>query len=130
MLVHVLSEDTTYELRGGITNSDWAEFGALDDAPSDGAPYVRKDEAWVTLSSVLSGVQVVIYAENNSNFYKVAKGYGNTSVDIEVGDEIIYRDSTTKKRAVYYVLNATLTLPADFADRAKLDKYNESAPAL
>lgn len=126
MMVYVLSEDKTYELRGGIDNSDWQEFTGIDDAPADGNAYARQDNDWVIVASG----QPIRYIENNGNFYKTLKGYGNASLGFEVGDEIYYRDAATKKRGVYYILNATLTLPADFSDRAKIDTYNEAFPLL
>lgn len=128
MLVYVVSEDITYELSGGVTNSDWREFGGgiTEDAPQDGTPYVRQDGDWLSLTSS----SVVFYIANNGGNWLTMKKYGSVSVSFEVGDQIIHRDGTTKKRAVYYVLDADLTLPADFSDRAKLDKYNEAAPAL
>lgn len=130
MLVYVLSEELTYELSGGITNSDWREFGGgiTEDAPEDGTPYVRQDGDWLSLTSATASV--VFYIANNGGNWLTMKKYGSVSVSFEVGDQIIYRDATTQKRATYYVLDADLTLPADFSDRAKLDKYNESAPAL
>lgn len=73
---------------------------------------------------------VTKYILNNGSQYKTEKGFGNIGTGFEVGDEIFYRDPTTKKRAVYYVKNGSLTLPADFSDTSKLDKYNESGPLL
>lgn len=46
MLVYVVADGVTYELAGGISNGDWRELGGLQDAPSDGKIYGRKDGAW------------------------------------------------------------------------------------
>lgn len=46
MLVYVVSEQFTYELKGAIDNTAWTPLTGLDDAPSDGSEYVRKDGAW------------------------------------------------------------------------------------
>ena len=46
MLVHVIADDVTYELVGGIDNGSWQPLAGLQDAPSDGETYGRKDGAW------------------------------------------------------------------------------------
>lgn len=47
MLVYVVSDGVTYSLSGGgIDNGSWQELGGLQDAPSDGQTYGRKDGNW------------------------------------------------------------------------------------
>lgn len=47
MLVYVVSDGVTYSLSGGgIDNGSWQELGGLQDAPSDGQTYGRKDGDW------------------------------------------------------------------------------------
>lgn len=70
------------------------------------------------------------YILNNGNRYYTEKGYSNTGTNFEVGDVIRHRDATTKKMSLYYVINGSLTLPADFTDRSKLDQYNLTGPML
>lgn len=122
MLVYVISEGVTYELKGGIDNTDWTPLGGLSDAPLDGQTYARKDGAWININSEKSLIYI--------NGYATIKGFNNNGVGFQIGDTIIYRNPTTKVRAEYYVLNPTLTLPADFSNRAKLDMYNAAKPAI
>lgn len=70
------------------------------------------------------------YIANNGGHYYTEKGYGNIGNGFEQGDVIRYRDPATKKLSFYYVEDPNLTLPADFADRVKLDKYNLTGPML
>jgi len=56
MLVYVVNEQTTYELRGGIDNTDWEPLTGLSDAPEDGQYYVRKDAAWELLPASLTPI--------------------------------------------------------------------------
>ena len=51
MLVYVVADGVTYELAGGISNGDWQEFGGLQDAPSDGEYYARRDGEWEIIPS-------------------------------------------------------------------------------
>lgn len=46
MLVYVITDGVTYQLKGGIDNSDWELFNGIDEAPVDGQYYARKDAAW------------------------------------------------------------------------------------
>ncbi|UOY07735.1 hypothetical protein L0P88_04090 [Muricauda sp. SCSIO 64092] len=73
---------------------------------------------------------VTKYILNNGNRYYTEKGYGNSANNFQVGDMIRYRNSVSFKMYFYYVKNADLTLPADFADRTKLDQYTINGPSL
>lgn len=55
MLVYVVSAGVTFELKGGIDNTDWTEVGAFEDAPEDGSAYGRKDGAWTPINENFSG---------------------------------------------------------------------------
>lgn len=46
MIVYVISEGKSYELRGGTDNTFWQDFQGIDDAPADGNYYSRKDNTW------------------------------------------------------------------------------------
>lgn len=47
MLVYVVSDGVTYSLSGGgVDNGSWELLGGLQDAPSDGQTYGRKDGVW------------------------------------------------------------------------------------
>lgn len=47
MLVYVVSDGVTYSLSGGgVDNGSWELLGGLQDAPSDGQTYGRKDGNW------------------------------------------------------------------------------------
>jgi len=55
MLVYVVADNVTYELAGGISNGDWQVLGGLQDAPSDGQIYGRKNGAWSIISNAPTG---------------------------------------------------------------------------
>lgn len=123
MLVYVVEDQTTYELKGGVDNTDWTTLGGLGDAPQDGTLYGRQNGNWVPVNGNLNKLVYI-------NGFATIKGENNVSLDHQVGDTIIYRNPTTKVRAEYYVAQVPLTLPADFSNRAKLEMYNPSKPSL
>ena len=51
MLVYVTTDARTYELRGGVSNGDWTEFGGITEAPTDGNYYVRRNGIWTIAPS-------------------------------------------------------------------------------
>ena len=55
MLVYVTSEGATYELRGGVDNTNWSLFTGIGEAPFDGSTYGRKDGSWFIMPSSFSG---------------------------------------------------------------------------
>lgn len=50
MLVYVITDGVTYELRGGLDNSNWQLFEGIAEAPEDGQYYARKDGSWELIS--------------------------------------------------------------------------------
>lgn len=53
MIVHVISEDASFILIGGVGNGDWQLLGGIQDAPIDGEIYGRKDGSWELVPSGL-----------------------------------------------------------------------------
>lgn len=51
MLVYVITDGITYELRGGTDNTFWEPMIGIGDAPEDGESYVRRDGSWELASS-------------------------------------------------------------------------------
>ena len=51
MLVYVTSVAQTYQLVGGIDNTDWQPLAGLSDAPSDGNTYGRQNGSWSIITS-------------------------------------------------------------------------------
>jgi hypothetical protein len=58
MLVHVISENTTYSLGVALDNTAWEPLLGLADAPSNGMDYVRKDGAW-SLLPASGGLEII-----------------------------------------------------------------------
>lgn len=89
MLVYVISEQTTYELKGGILNTDWAEIGGTDTT----ATHYRGEFDATALDPAIdnsNGVQ--------GDEYKVINGgvnvdFGAGDVFLETGDIIIFHNS-------------------------------------
>lgn len=50
MLVYVVSVAQTYQLVGGIDNTDWQPLAGLSDAPSDGNTYGRLNGSWAIIT--------------------------------------------------------------------------------
>lgn len=67
---------------------------------------------------------------NNGVKYRTDKGDNTDYTAFEIGDVIIHVDQVNKVNYTGTVLNATLTLPADFNDPAKIDRYSNDEPAL
>ena len=62
MIVYVVSEQTSYQLVGGVDNGSWELLGGLQDAPSDGQTYGRRNGTWELISS--GGIQSVVAGDN------------------------------------------------------------------
>ncbi len=67
---------------------------------------------------------------NNGQYWRTDKGTNTDYSSFEVGDVIREIDDTNKVSYVGRVLSTTLTLPADFEDSTKMEKYNEDYPAI
>ena len=91
MLVYVVSEAVTYELRGGVTNADWAIFGAGASSGSviNGLTF-NPDNGVLTISFETGpGITVDLSAYTVLKIagFQVKKGTGNTNfTTVEIGD--------------------------------------------
>ena len=65
--VYVMQNKKLYHLEGGIENTNWVEISlgssGIEDAPSDGKMYYRKDNAWVEYSQAIDGADIFMSAE-------------------------------------------------------------------
>lgn len=89
MLVHVVSEDTTYELRGGLLNTNWAETGGKDLT----ATHFRGNFDATAIDPSLDNSSGVIGDE-----YKVINGgvdvdFGSGDIRLNTGDIIIFHNN-------------------------------------
>lgn len=124
MQVYVLQTETTYELKGGITNSDWVQGGGgLTDIEQNGkvTTFTLPDTTQIEID--LNSINTVI-----SNF-NVLKRFGNIDGEnIETNDKIEgwedWPDRTVWIEGV--VLDATaFSLPSDLRDTDKFFITNE-----
>jgi len=67
---------------------------------------------------------------NSGKTWRTDKGTNTDYSTFEIGDVIRQIDATNGVSYVGRVLNATLTLPDDFNDSSKIQKFNEDYPAL
>ena len=88
----------------------------------DGSDYSIAGGATVT--------QRIVFITNNGTNWRTIKGENNTSGSFEIGDEINHRITADKRLVVGFVLSTDLTLPADFDDSAKFEKYIDQKAML
>lgn len=89
MLVHVISEDTTYELRGGLLNTNWQEIGGVDAT----ATHYRGDFDATAVDPAISNSNGV-----EGDEYKVINGgvnvdFGSGDIFLETDDIIIFHNN-------------------------------------
>lgn len=108
MLVHVLSENTTYELRSVTDNSGWEIFEGLPEAPEDGNIYGRKDGEWV-LVTVGSSFQYW----NGYRWYKTPANAFNYPI---VGEELQGRGDGRFQSGEWVHGEVTSNNPTDDSD--------------
>jgi hypothetical protein len=89
---------------------------------------------WSTDQYVTTGgsapVQKIVWIVNNSRSWRTIKGETNVGSGFEIGDEIDTRMVPEKRLVKGYVLNPSLTLPADFMNSAKFEKYIDTGAHL
>ena len=114
-----------------------ANVGALPGTGISQKLYITLDSGdfyiWNGSSYDAAGPSVTVvstYILNNGNRYLTQKGYGNVGTGFETGDTIQHRDAATMKMYFYYVKDGNLTLPADFSDFNKVDKYSLTGPMI
>lgn len=88
MLVHVVADNATYELVGGIGNGDWQLMGGLQDAPIDGKIYGRKDGNWELIPS---GGGIVVFKDltevnYNGTTESTEMALNIAPSDVQIGD--------------------------------------------
>lgn len=75
MLVYVTSEAQTYELKGGITNSNWTLFTGIPEAPQDGGFYARKNAGWQEITTLVQtsgqGTSGIVLKGDTSGTYTI-----------------------------------------------------------
>ncbi|MEX0274298.1 MAG: hypothetical protein AB3N16_07970 [Flavobacteriaceae bacterium] len=67
---------------------------------------------------------------NSGRNWRVFKAEANNGAGLEIGDEVNHRMVAEKRLVVGYILDPSLTLPADFTDPAKFERYIDTKPML
>ena len=67
---------------------------------------------------------------NNGYYWRTYKGENTNYSAFEIGDVIREIDDVNKVSYVGKVLNASLTLPADFNNPSKIELYNQDGAAI
>lgn len=115
-----LAEINSVEARVTALEVQLSEFVSKSKLPNE----LTKEQRELILDNIWPRI------ENNGVKYRTDKRGGSNYTAFQVGDFINHVDDVNKRHYAGIVLNATLSLPADFNDSAKIDKYNDSEPAL
>lgn len=100
-------------------------YVALD----SGTLYYWNAGQYKTAGGTTAAPKIVYIANNNTN-WRVFKGEGNVGAGLELGDEVNHRIVADKRLVVGFILDTNITLPADFEDANKFERYIDTNAML